>query len=329
MSQISNILQIGPKIQQFWGVLFICKIHHFRRWKHTARPSQEHRVGLFRTPWWVDGFIARGTSLQATHHQWLLVVSRADIPKCVCKFAWVWKPTATQKKRSWMACKRFIKRCRNRFMEWIKPQRWLRRIPFKHSIGNEKNPHMTSGIFRSPLLQLQRWTLTSLSHQNSRSTLETLLTKCYITCESSAKTFRLLIIQLRREMLGRVLVHILDMHPAFQDALATPQALHTPIQRLRSPTPTKNSPKRAWQIWYIFKYFSRTKVYKFWGVAFYQGIWHLTSPFYWRPHFHWHLTSPFYWRPHFHPELNYNTIYLVRGGNAAANRTVTKHGVGF
>ena len=32
-------------------------------------------------------------------------------------------------------------------------------------------------------------------------------------------------------------------------------------------------------------YFSRTKVYKFWGVAFYQGIWHLTSPFYRRPHF--------------------------------------------
>lgn len=157
------------------------------------------------------------------------------------------------KKRSWMACKRFIKLCRNRFMEWIKPQRWLRGIPFKHSIGNEK-PHMTSGIFRCPLLQLQRWTFTSLSHQNSRSTLETLLTKCYITCESSAKTFRLLIIQLRREMLGRVLVHILDMHPAFQDALATPQALHTPIQRLRSPTPTKNSPKRAWQMWYIFKY---------------------------------------------------------------------------
>ena len=66
-------------------------------------------------------------------------------------------------------------------------------------------------------------------------------------------------------------------------------------------------------------YFSRTKVYKFWGVAFYQRIWHLTSLFYWRPHFHWHLTSPFYWRPHFHPELNYNTVYLVRGGNGAAN----------
>ena len=71
------------------------------------------------------------------------------------------------------------------------------------------------------------------------------------------------------------------------------------------------------------------KFINFRGVAFYQRIWHLTSPFYWRPHFHRHFTSPFYWRPHFHPELNYNTIYLVRGGNGAANRTVMKHGVGF
>ena len=65
-----------------------------------------------------------------------------------------------------------------------------------------------------------------------------------------------------------------------------------------------------WNKWYYSTYnstyFSRTKVYKFWGVAFYQGIWHLTSPFYWRPHFHWHLTSPFYGRPHCHPKLNYN-----------------------
>ena len=41
-------------------------------------------------------------------------------------------------------------------------------------------------------------------------------------------------------------------------------------------------------------YFSRTKVYKFWGVAFYDTDSKRI----------WHLTSPFYWRPHFHPELN-------------------------
>ena len=56
-------------------------------------------------------------------------------------------------------------------------------------------------------------------------------------------------------------------------------------------------------------YFSRTKVYKFSGVAFYDTDSKRI----------WHLTSPFYWQPHFHPELNYNTIYLVRGGNGAAN----------
>ena len=47
-------------------------------------------------------------------------------------------------------------------------------------------------------------------------------------------------------------------------------------------------------------YFSRTKVFKFWGGAFCdtdsKGI--------------WGLTSPRHWPPHFHPELNYNTIYL-------------------
>ena len=76
--------------------------------------------------------------------------------------------------------------------------------------------------------------------------------------------------------------------------------------------------------------FSRTKVYKFWGgCVLSEDLTLDIAVLIGGPHFHWHLTSPFYWRPHFHPELNYNTIYLVRGGNGAANTMSPKHGVGF